>query len=448
MTKTILFEQLPPELFELFNSLTNEIAELRRMIQEGDNGMISEAEFNAVKERLTQAEQGIEGLKQQLMDLNIDPVQLNELMSSVQTMTTDIESLQSYDKNSANVIEALVQRITTIETKHVQLSLRDLTLPSTVTSDITLPESDEYLSVISWASSHPHIISQTGVVKRPTATEGNMTVVLTATATYGSSESSKTFIITVTAADITDGERLDAVANNLDESIFTGSIVGSTVYITENQVLPSSIEGVSITWSSSNLGVITNDGIVTRPVDGDEAVTLTATLAFNSETRTKMFSLIVEKAETAAIDYSTMISDFTVSSTDNTLTVVTTMGTIDTNVLTTEVLDSRVSTTTALEDDAQFSINITFDGTPIGDFSVTGLDLKNGRKLSSIMGEAPTLLANHTSNDVDTWVISFGSLAQNIDIRVELLVDEQTIKEASTLVIGTQPTEPEPEIQS
>lgn len=298
MTKTILFEQLPPELLSMFKHLTDEIQELKRMIEEGEIGVaISEAEFNLVKGRVETLELQMGEVKKALEDLSIDPEAFNQVISQMELVTSSIETLTSFDKNITTVTNAALNRLATIETKHVTLSLRDLVLPSTTTTNLDLITIDDYLTTIVWSSSNPSIISQTGVVNRPSASDGNMNVVLTATATYGSSEASKTFIISVPAAAMTDAERLDVVLNTFDYSIFSGSETEEGMYVSTDQVLPTEVDGVSVSWSSSNEGVFTNDGIITRSADGNETVFLTATLVFGGETRTKVFTIIVEQEE-------------------------------------------------------------------------------------------------------------------------------------------------------
>ena len=52
--------------------------------------------------------------------------------------------------------------------------------------------------------------------------------------------------------------------------------------VTENLTLPTEVEGVSITWTSSNPDVISNEGVVTRQ-DTDVIVTLTAVLTVEGQ---------------------------------------------------------------------------------------------------------------------------------------------------------------------
>lgn len=57
----------------------------------------------------------------------------------------------------------------------------------------------------------------------------------------------------------------------------------------------------SITWSSSNTSIITNNGDVTQPTGSDATVILTATISKGSSTDIKSFTLIVKKSGTPAI---------------------------------------------------------------------------------------------------------------------------------------------------
>ena len=68
-------------------------------------------------------------------------------------------------------------------------------------------------------------------------------------------------------------------------------------------ILPSSIEGATITWESSNIDYLTNDGSITRPGsgEGNMSVTLTATLSIGTDFLKKVF--IVSVAEIEPDDY-------------------------------------------------------------------------------------------------------------------------------------------------
>jgi arabinan endo-1,5-alpha-L-arabinosidase len=93
--------------------------------------------------------------------------------------------------------------------------------------------------------------------------------------------------------DMTDREIVAAVERDLS--------LGDTSAVIANLTLPT--EGTrqsSITWTSSNPAVISNEGVVTRPAAGagDATVTLTATITKGTATATKTFTVTV-KAQTA-----------------------------------------------------------------------------------------------------------------------------------------------------
>ena len=68
--------------------------------------------------------------------------------------------------------------------------------------------------------------------------------------------------------------------------------------VTANLTLPTGQEDFTAEWSSSNESVISTTGVVTRPADGDQQVTLTATItAADDVTITRTFDVTVKKGE-------------------------------------------------------------------------------------------------------------------------------------------------------
>lgn len=67
----------------------------------------------------------------------------------------------------------------------------------TIEADLKLPLAGALGSVISWESSHPHLISPTGKVTRPRVDAGNREVTLTATITNGDVTDTRVFVCTV-----------------------------------------------------------------------------------------------------------------------------------------------------------------------------------------------------------------------------------------------------------
>lgn len=158
-----------------------------------------------------------------------------------------------------------------------------INVPSTTTSDLTLPTNGTYGTTFTWESSAPEVIATDGTVTRAAK---DQTVTLTVTGKYGTAESTKTFTVTVPADQSADGDAVDAVMKTLD-------ILPETV---SDLTLPTSGENdVTISWATSNSDVITEAGAVTRPALGenDVTVTLTATVAKGEVSKNANFDVLV-----------------------------------------------------------------------------------------------------------------------------------------------------------
>ncbi|MCF7930994.1 MAG: lamin tail domain-containing protein, partial [Acholeplasmataceae bacterium] len=151
-------------------------------------------------------------------------------------------------------------------------------------ADIVLPTTSMTLTV-AWTSSNPAVLSNTGVVVRPAYGSADSTVILTATI----GEETKEFVVTVLA--ITEKPAALILQEAKDALLLSGIGDGVAADLT----LPTTVgsQGVTVTWTSGNTDVITDDGKVTRPLDGNVTVTLTATLHLGDETTTKEIEVIV-----------------------------------------------------------------------------------------------------------------------------------------------------------
>lgn len=67
--------------------------------------------------------------------------------------------------------------------------------------------------------------------------------------------------------------------------------------VTENLILPETLDGATIEWSSSNTDIVSNGGIVTRPDETSIKVQLTATVRSNAYFETKSFEVYVIKSK-------------------------------------------------------------------------------------------------------------------------------------------------------
>ena len=96
----------------------------------------------------------------------------------------------------------------------------------------------------------------------------------------------------------TDADKLAAAMDNITWNLIKGTndIPGNVTG--DLAALPdTSLYGTAVSWSSSNLAVVSNTGAVTRPASGsgDAPVTLTARVSLNSLSGTVVFNLIVKE---------------------------------------------------------------------------------------------------------------------------------------------------------
>ncbi|WP_026400083.1 immunoglobulin-like domain-containing protein [Acholeplasma equifetale] len=170
---------------------------------------------------------------------------------------------------------------------------------SSVTKDITLASSvtvEDKTVTVTWSSSNTNIIKvegQTGKVTRP---EANTEVTLTATLKLNETTDTKEFKVTVTKAEVTPQEALQAIE-------IGGATYNSTTdryETTGNLTLPTTSMGLTVSWTSNNTDLIKTDGTVTRPSwdSSDQLVQLTASI--NGVTRT--FRIIVKKIDVRPVE--------------------------------------------------------------------------------------------------------------------------------------------------
>ncbi|WP_152631131.1 family 43 glycosylhydrolase [Agreia bicolorata] len=167
------------------------------------------------------------------------------------------------------------------------LSLGDL---SAVTSNLTLPTTGVNGSTIAWASDAPTVISTAGVVTRPAAGQNPAAVNLIATITRGAATEIRTFPATVLPLP-SDQYDVDAAAAALE--------IAGLDDVRGNLTLPTTSNGVSLAWLSSNPAVVSTDGVVARQASGTSVV-LTATLTKGAATATREFTAQVRAAAPTA----------------------------------------------------------------------------------------------------------------------------------------------------
>ncbi|NRA65893.1 MAG: hypothetical protein HRU19_15505 [Pseudobacteriovorax sp.] len=177
--------------------------------------------------------------------------------------------------------------------------LNENTKKSEVKSDLNLYKNTESGLLVEWNSSNPNVVSNDGVVRRPSHEEGNADVTLTAVFSHDSYVNRKTKTIQITVvADAFDSETAlnDALDFLTDESILGENT--SKADIKSNLDLKTLLaDNVVVTWESNNSEVIKTNGEVIRPAFSLDSVDvkLTATLTLGELSRTKEFDLTVTK---------------------------------------------------------------------------------------------------------------------------------------------------------
>lgn len=114
-------------------------------------------------------------------------------------------------------------------------ALLDLGDVSAVREDLNLPPTGAYASAISWQSSNPDVISTSGQVTRPQASEGNANVILTATLSLDGQTTTKTFDVTVSSLGLPDpiawyafdNDNLADASGNQSEGVRSGPNLGA-----------------------------------------------------------------------------------------------------------------------------------------------------------------------------------------------------------------------------
>ncbi|WP_040950015.1 immunoglobulin-like domain-containing protein [Gorillibacterium massiliense] len=148
-------------------------------------------------------------------------------------------------------------------------------------------------STITWTSSNPAILSNDGkVLVRPATAE--MKVTLLALIQYGSASDVKTFELTVKPLQ-SDQARVasDKQALAID---FGGNDKASSVTVPLDVLPAKGANGSTITWTSSNPAVLSNDGkVLVRPASTDVKVTLLALIQYGSASDIRTFELTVKQ---------------------------------------------------------------------------------------------------------------------------------------------------------
>ncbi len=181
----------------------------------------------------------------------------------------------------------IIQQVADVKS---QLILNGL---DSVKSNLTLPTDGGNSVSITWNSSNTGVISNLGIVTRPTTGASSAVVHLTATISKNGVVDSKEFIATILPY-LTD--RMSVVSDSASLNL-----VGNLSSLVSNLTLPANgNEGSTISWSSSAPTVLASTGIiVNRPAKGagKTKVTLTATITKGTASTTKTYDVYIAEAE-------------------------------------------------------------------------------------------------------------------------------------------------------
>lgn len=433
--KRILFEQLPKELLEVHEALRKEIQDLKKIILEGGVDMsVSESDFSELKNRVSQVEERMENLSRQVNELSVDPEELSKAISDIKNITTTMEQFSSETRGLEVMITSSMNRILDIETEKATEILNGLSIPVSTASNIMLPTQDEHMNEISWESSKPSVINIDGRVYQPSASEGNTYVTLTATVRYGQAEVERSFVVNVLAATATNEEKLRVVMDSFDYYSFIGSAAEEGIYVSQNQVFTKEVDGVTIEWSTSNEGVIDKEGIVTRPIDGEEMVIVTAEFKFDGAAQSKEFIFFVEKAEEVVepFDYKNVITGFDVVSSEQEMNIKTTFGGNRENLVGDEVFDIVLSLMNE-EEGKEYNVTVRTDNEEVGSYTLTSEGLLAGVPLSVLLEQEKFKLSDYEEGQALEYILTFDSTEEK-EIRVMLTVGLETIYDQPSVV--------------
>lgn len=221
---------------------------------------------------------------------------LTTAQASITSMAAEIAALEAElatanaalaAANAALVAqEALIDDIVIPVVPTFTLNLNGLTLPGgELSEDLTLPTITG--GEIVWVSSDTSVLTSEGKVIRPSATRGNVDVMLTAVVLQGNLAAKKSFTFTVPALGMTDAEKVLAALDAIDIPAIA----------TEDVNLPKEVAGAVLFWETSKPAYLATSGKVVRPhFDfSDEEVELTAYVTSGKELRIFKQNVVVKK---------------------------------------------------------------------------------------------------------------------------------------------------------
>lgn len=218
------------------------------------------------------------------------PVTL-ELIAKIGSKTRTFEVTVLPFENSAEVIALAKSNL-----KFNKISTENR---NNVTTALVLPATDEYGTIIRWESSDSAFLKIVpdgdgfkGEISRAAYSDGNILVFLTATLLYGDANAQTKFYITISEHDVSYIYSSNIVS--FIEAFNNEFIMNNNTHAVRDDLILPEIKGATVTYTSSDPDIISNDGKVRRPTEGDKTVYFTATLENGYENTHFTYSLIVK----------------------------------------------------------------------------------------------------------------------------------------------------------
>lgn len=238
---------------------------------QGKGGFVVEDQWNFITTNIGEVATG-KIIDKILFGFDASGTVLGFFRGSVDDITVDHDSTVGESNTSAvNAAKAI-------------LSLGDT---SGVSHDLNLPAAGEQQTTITWESSNPLVLSDTGqIVSRPIQGEPSAELKLTAAIRKGDSIATKTFLVKVLPMGDAEAVEMDKTALELGDA---SAVADDLLLVTKGKYRSA------ITWSTSNAAVVDEAGHVFRPGAGqpNAVVTLTAAITSGGAAATKPFLITV-----------------------------------------------------------------------------------------------------------------------------------------------------------
>ncbi|MBS3157606.1 hypothetical protein J4442_05565 [Candidatus Woesearchaeota archaeon] len=192
------------------------------------------------------------------------------------------------DKSDAQAIQEVISALI------ISSILWDNSDANSVTNNLNLITNGEDDTTIKWSSSNKNVVENDGSVSRP---QFDTPIILTATVSKGAISAIKTFSVVVLGTTDPDEFAVSQAKLSLTEKLVLNGNTEKNNILSDLKLFTNLTghSGVSITWNSSNTTYVATNGSVTRDINEDKEITLTATLSKSGKSATKVFGLTVKK---------------------------------------------------------------------------------------------------------------------------------------------------------